>query len=92
MPGHAPPARAHPATARARNRRIVTATGIGGAGMLGTSLSTKAGSPQFYLLTIGVAGTWAAGALSSRPIPLLVSVALGPLLGHGCLSSKEERT
>ncbi len=38
--------------------------------MLGTSLSTKAGSPQFYLLTIGVAGTWAAGALSSGTIPL----------------------
>jgi hypothetical protein len=58
-------------TARRRNpRRIVTATGIGGAALLGTSLSTKAGSPQFYILTIGVTGTWAAGALSSGPIQL----------------------
>jgi len=65
-----PPARAHPATARAWHRRIVTAAGIGGAGLLGTSLSTKAGSPQCYILTIGVASTWAAGALSSEPIPL----------------------
>jgi uncharacterized protein len=70
LPHYATPAHARPATARARHRRIVTATGIGGAGLLGTSLSTKAGSPQFYLLTMGVAGTWAAGALSSEPIPL----------------------
>ncbi len=60
-----PPARAHPA-ASARHRRIVTATGIGGAGLLGSSLSLG----QFYILTISVAGTWAAGALSSGPIPL----------------------
>ena len=58
-------------TARRRNpRRIVTAVGIGGAGLLATSLSTKADSPQFYILTIGVAGTWAASALSAGPIPL----------------------
>jgi uncharacterized protein len=69
-PGHATPAHAEPATARARRRRIVTATGIGGAGLLGISLSTKAGSPQFYLLTMGLAGTWAAGALSSGSLPL----------------------
>jgi CAAX protease family protein len=56
--------------ARARHRRIVTATGIGGAGLLGISLSTKAGSSQFYILTMGLAGTWAAGALSSGPFPL----------------------
>ena len=69
-PGHFPSARAEPETARARRRLIVTATGIGGAGLLGISLSTKAGSPQFYLLTMGLAGTWAAGALSSGPLPL----------------------
>jgi membrane protease YdiL (CAAX protease family) len=71
-PGHIPPAHTEPATARARRRRVVTvtATGIGGAGLLGISLSTKAGSPQFYLLTMGLAGTWAAGALSSGPFPL----------------------
>jgi membrane protease YdiL (CAAX protease family) len=70
LPGQVPPARAEPATARARRRRIVTATGIGGAGLLGISLSTKAGSPQFYILTMGLAGTWAAGALGSGPLPL----------------------
>ena len=70
LPGHVPPARAEPETAPARRRLIVTATGIGGAGLLGISLSTKAGSPQFYILTMGLAGTWAAGALSSGPFPL----------------------
>ena len=67
-PGHAPPA-------RARRRLIVTATatGIGGAGLLGISLSAKAGSRQFYILTMGLAGTWAAGALSSGPLPLNIT-------------------
>ena len=66
LPGHVPPA-------RARRRLIVTATGIGGAGLLGISLSAKAGSPQFYILTMGLAGTWAAGALSSGPLPLNIT-------------------
>jgi membrane protease YdiL (CAAX protease family) len=71
LPGHFPAARAEPATVRARRRQVITAaTGISGAGLLGISLSTKAGSPQFYLLTMGLAGTWAAGALSSGPLPL----------------------
>ncbi len=70
LPGHFPAGHAEPATVRARRRRVVTATGIGGAGLLGISLSTKAGSPQFYLLTMGLAGTWATGALSSGPLPL----------------------
>jgi CAAX protease family protein len=69
LPGQAPPAHAEPAV-RARCRRVVTTTGVGGAGLLGISLSTKAGSSQFYLLTMGLAGTWAAGALSSGPLPL----------------------
>ncbi len=73
LPGHVPPARTEPETARARRRRIVTATGIGGAGLLGISLSTKAGSPQFYILTMGLAGTWAAGAISSGPLPLNIT-------------------
>ena len=73
LPGHFPAARAEPATVRARRRRVVTATGIGGAGLLGISLSTKAGSPQFYLLTMGLAGTWAAGVLSSGPLPLTLT-------------------
>jgi hypothetical protein len=69
LPGHVTRAHAEPETARARRRRIATATGIGGAGLLGISLSTKPGSPQFYILTMGLAGTWAAGALSSGPLP-----------------------
>jgi uncharacterized protein len=68
-PRHIPPPHAEPPTARAR-RRAVTATGIGGAGLLGISLSTTAGSRQFYLLTMGLAGTWTAGALACGPLPL----------------------
>src|SRR5271166_6708799 len=70
LPGHFPAAHAEPAAVRARRRRVVTATGIGGAGLLGISLSTRAGSPQFYILTMGLAGTWAAGALGAGPLPL----------------------
>jgi hypothetical protein len=68
-----PPAREEPETVRTRRRRIVPANGIGGAGLLGISLSTKAGSPQFYILTMGLAGTWAAGALSSGPLLLTMT-------------------
>jgi membrane protease YdiL (CAAX protease family) len=59
-------------TTRRRDRRgwILAATGVGGAGLLGISLSTKPGSPQFYILTMGLAGTWAAGACSSGPLSL----------------------
>jgi CAAX protease family protein len=54
-----------------RTRRLaVIATGIGGAGLLAVSLSRPPGSRQFYLLTMGLAGTWAAGALGSGPLPL----------------------
>ncbi len=66
LPGHVP-------SARTRRRLIVTATGIGGTGLLGISLSTRAGSPSFYILTMGLAGTWAVGALSSGPLPLNIS-------------------
>ena len=58
------------ATGRARRGPVLAATGIGGTALLGISLSTKPGSPRFYLLTMGLAGTWAAGALSSGPLPL----------------------
>jgi membrane protease YdiL (CAAX protease family) len=51
-------------------RRAVIATGIGGAGLLGVSLSSPPGSRRFYLLTMGLAGTWAAGALGSGPLSL----------------------
>ena len=49
---------------------VLAATGAGGAALLGISLSTRPGSPQFYVLTLGLAGTWAAGALGSGPLPL----------------------
>jgi uncharacterized protein len=53
----------------ARRRRIVTATGISGAGLLAASFSARAGSRQFYLLTTGLAATWAGGALAAGPLP-----------------------
>ena len=43
---------------------------VAGAGLLGISLSTKPGSPPFYGLTLGVAGTWLAGGLASGPLHL----------------------
>ena len=61
---------ADPAAARGRRRRVVIATGLGGAGLLGVSLSTKPGSARFYVLTMDVAGTWVAGALGSGPVYL----------------------
>jgi CAAX protease family protein len=51
-------------------RQAVIATGIGGAGLLGISLSSPPGSRRFYLLTMGLAGTWAVGALGSGPLPV----------------------
>ena len=53
--------------ARARRRRVVMATSISGTGLLGVSLSTKPGSPWFCVLTMGVAGTWAAGPSALDP-------------------------
>jgi uncharacterized protein len=64
-----PPARADSLAARSRRRRVI-ATGISGTALLGISLSTKAGSPEFYVLTLGLAGTWALGALGSGPVQL----------------------
>ena len=56
--------------ARGRRGPVLAATGIGGAALLGMSLSAKPASPQFYLLTTGLAGTWATGALSTGRPPL----------------------
>ena len=53
-----------------RRRRVVAAVAVGGAGLLGTSLATKPGSTQFYVLTAAVAGTWVAGGLASGPLHL----------------------
>jgi hypothetical protein len=58
------------AGACARRGPVLAATGTGAAALLGLSLSARPGSPRFYLLTLGLAGTWTAGALSSGPLPL----------------------
>jgi CAAX protease family protein len=51
------------------SRRAIIATGIGGAGLLGASLSSPPGSRRFYLLATGLAGTWTAGAFGSGALP-----------------------
>lgn len=56
--------------AQARRRRIVTGVGVAGATLLGMSLSSKPGSRRFYLLSLGVAATWAGGALASGALHL----------------------
>jgi membrane protease YdiL (CAAX protease family) len=53
-----------------RRRRVVTGVAVGGAGLLGASLSTTPGSPRFYGLTLAVAGTWLTGGLVSGPLHL----------------------
>jgi membrane protease YdiL (CAAX protease family) len=46
-----------------RQARVVAAFGVGGAGLLGCSLSRRPGSKEFYALTVGVAGAWTAAAV-----------------------------
>lgn len=53
-----------------RRRRVVGGVAVAGAGLLGVSLSSKPGSPEFYALTMGVAGTWVAGGFASGPLHL----------------------
>src|SRR5829696_5898948 len=53
-----------------RRRRVTGATAVTGAALLGMSLSTPPGSPRFYWLTLGVAGTWIVGGLASGPLHL----------------------
>ena len=53
-----------------RRRRVTGATAVTGASLLGVSLSTPPGSPRFYWLTLGVAGTWVVGGLASGPLHL----------------------
>jgi uncharacterized protein len=79
-----------PAVVR-RRRRVVAATAVTGAGLLGASLSTPPGSGRFYALTGATAATWVGGSLLSGPLhlghafgrgdrlrrPVLVPVALG---------------
>jgi len=62
----------HPETAEVqrRRRRVVSTTLLAGAGLLGASLSTRAGSREFYLSTATVALTWTAGGIASGPLHL----------------------
>jgi membrane protease YdiL (CAAX protease family) len=53
-----------------RRQRVTAAVSVAGAGLLGVSLSQKPASPQFYGLTLGVAGTWLAGGVASGPLHL----------------------
>ena len=53
-----------------RRRRVTAGVSLAGAGLLGVSLSQEPDSPAFYGLTLGVAGTWAAGGLASGPLHL----------------------
>ncbi len=59
-----------PDVVRRRRRRVVAATSIAGAGLLGASLSTRPGSRGFYLSTAAVAGVWTVGGLASGPLHL----------------------
>ncbi len=52
----------------ARRRRVVGATAVVGAGVLGASLSTRPGSPAFYALTGATAVTWTTGGLTAGPL------------------------
>ena len=54
----------------ARRRKVVAGVSLLGAGLLGTSLSAKPGSPRFYVLTLTTAGTWIVGGLLSGPLHL----------------------
>jgi membrane protease YdiL (CAAX protease family) len=53
-----------------RRRRVVAATSLAGAGLLGASLSREPGSPVFYGLTLATAGTWVTGGLASGRLHL----------------------
>jgi uncharacterized protein len=54
----------------AHRRRVVAGVAVGGAGLLGLSLSSEPGSRRFYVLTWGVASTWLVGAVRSGPLHL----------------------
>lgn len=55
---------------RARRRRVVAGTTAIGAGLLGTALSARPGSPTFYRLSWATASAWTAGGLLSGPLHL----------------------
>jgi len=51
-----------------RRRRVVGATSVVGAGVLGAGLSTRPGSSAFYALTGATALTWTTGGLAAGPL------------------------
>ncbi|HEX5771289.1 MAG TPA: type II CAAX endopeptidase family protein [Nocardioidaceae bacterium] len=52
-----------------RRRRVVSAATLAvGATLLGLSLSTRPGDPDFYALTLALAATWVVGAFLSGPL------------------------
>lgn len=65
---HVAAVRVEPPDAVRRRRRTVAATALAGAGLLGTSLSTRPGSREFYLSTGAVAAVWAVGSVLSGPL------------------------
>ena len=59
-----------PDPALRHRRRVVAGASMVGAGLLGVSLSSEPNSPRFYVLSLGVAGTWLVGGLWSGPLPV----------------------
>ncbi len=53
-----------------RRRKVVAATSVVGAGLLGVGLSAQPGSRRFYVSTMGVAAVWTLGGLASGPLHL----------------------
>lgn len=53
-----------------RRRKVVAATSVVGAGLLGVGLSAEPGSRRFYTTTMGVAAVWAVGGVASGPLHL----------------------
>jgi membrane protease YdiL (CAAX protease family) len=53
-----------------RRRRVVGATSLVGAGLLGAGLSTEPGSNRFFALTGATAATWVVGGLASGKLHL----------------------
>jgi uncharacterized protein len=56
-------------TARRGAAAWLGAAGLGAAALLRSSFAAEEGSARFYLLTTGLAGTWAGGALGAGPVP-----------------------
>jgi membrane protease YdiL (CAAX protease family) len=88
VPHHEPPSMVR------RRRIIVVVVLIIGATLLGTSLRSTPGDTLFYVLTLALAGVWAAGARLSGPVhlgcvkfrgrnqrPWITGTAIGVLLG-----------